>query len=1341
MLREHVHAGHTPFRRDCRVCQESSAKSKPHRRVPHPLSGTLSIDVAGPFPTAEEDGEMMKYIVVGAFTWLKPLGGDSDPPDESLEEGAELLQIEDDGEGDPRPGQYEVLAVEDRVEDVLHDGEGHPEPHRADGEDGGGPRHERAEGVAEERIEPEINVFRMCLAVGSKSAKVVLQAINAMHIQLRVCGYNVVRLHTDRGGEFRGEALEKWCAVRSIHRTRTAGVSSQSNGRAERSIQEIKARIQRVLKGAEMDSKYWPMACRYVHEMERRRMAGRDEKPVPPFGATVLVKRRFWGRGDFEPTHQAVRYVASDPDNHGHRMLDKEDKMLIAPYYIGKTVSPVTDAAWIALLAERDREVEALDVRRRIRGKVALRSQKMDECCFNDLEELEKEIEEEMEERKDYQKRLQAVIESEAVFMLNDTLESMNVTFDGLWKLKQAMPSLEEEDVLRTRIVSVAELLSEREKWKEPIENEMSQLFEEKKALVKLTDEEFRRLQEKHGHELVVIPMKPVITKKPGPRRRFRMVACVNHVEKAAHEDIYASGADALAVRYALKRASEERWKGVILDIKVAFLNAPLADEEEEMAMVILRPPALLVKLGYAKPGEHYKADKAIYGLRQSPKKWSSYRDRKLLTMVTKDGFIFRPSVAEPNLWKILKTSKEEGLAEIEEINSELFGFILVYVDDLMILSEEYIVQQVMDVLREEWDTSNPEWLGSEKVKFLGMEIGEYEGGFFANQANYIWDKKDVEEVKKAKAPTMKDMYPEPESTVTPDDIKTAQRAVGELLWLSTRTRPEIAYVTSRCSQMILTAPRWVKSMADSVWAYLKNTAEEGIWFGRDGGVNWEEGSPAGLETYSDISFAPTGEGSISHGAIYVTWNKALMWWRSGKQPFPTMSTAESELVEAIEAFTLGDSVGAMIAEHEDPHAKRLLVDNSATVSLLGEGPTSWRTRHLKLRAKNLRWRVSSLDWKINFLPGQSQIADVGTKPLGPQRLEFLKKLMNMGQPPKEAETKNDAVVVDGIKAKAALLLCVAASQIQKTNAAAEGEELDGSYFMSYVIVLYTVFIILITLFVKRCWTLWWSGRGGESHQGIREEGNGNGSVFEGPREDFVRFVENYASSLREAAGQSGQSSQSTETLRRRSTRRTSGTASSSRYEEAENEGHRREVQEHEVQTEGARSPSFSATSAAPPPSPDVNGNLRERFNVFGRHLQQEEHGGEPPRAPEIAEEYAFTITWTGERYHQDHECTGLQNATAKNRINLCGDCLAEEPFVKQRLHGRPGRLLHIRRAHAVALEREHMNDIKTYTPCRVCGPFWERAWAGTLLLSIREHSTLIGGVLSFLRRYEMLAV
>ena len=46
---EHVKLGHLPFRRDCRVCQEASAKDRPHRRVRHPAGNVLSVDLSGPF--------------------------------------------------------------------------------------------------------------------------------------------------------------------------------------------------------------------------------------------------------------------------------------------------------------------------------------------------------------------------------------------------------------------------------------------------------------------------------------------------------------------------------------------------------------------------------------------------------------------------------------------------------------------------------------------------------------------------------------------------------------------------------------------------------------------------------------------------------------------------------------------------------------------------------------------------------------------------------------------------------------------------------------------------------------------------------------------------------------------------------------------------------------------------------------------------------------------------------------------------------------------------------------------------------------------------------------------
>ena len=43
--------------------------------------------------------------------------------------------------------------------------------------------------------------------------------------------------------------------------------------------------------------------------------------------------------------------------------------------------------------------------------------------------------------------------------------ETMRITFGELRTIKAAIPVVEEEDILRARIVSVQELLGEKEKW------------------------------------------------------------------------------------------------------------------------------------------------------------------------------------------------------------------------------------------------------------------------------------------------------------------------------------------------------------------------------------------------------------------------------------------------------------------------------------------------------------------------------------------------------------------------------------------------------------------------------------------------------------------------------------------------------------------------------------------------------------------------------------------------------------------------------------------------------------------------------------------------------------
>ena len=64
----------------------------------------------------------------------------------------------------------------------------------------------------------------------------------------------------------------------------------------------------------------------------------------------------------------------------------------------------------------------------------------------------------------------------------------------------------------------------------------------------------------------------------------------------------------------------------ISLAVSTAFLYAQLPEDHD----VYCRPPNAFIRLGLAKPGVVWKLNKALYGLRTSPKAWEEERDEKL---------------------------------------------------------------------------------------------------------------------------------------------------------------------------------------------------------------------------------------------------------------------------------------------------------------------------------------------------------------------------------------------------------------------------------------------------------------------------------------------------------------------------------------------------------------------------------------------------------------------------------------------------------------------------------------------------------------------------------------
>ena len=100
--------------------------------------------------------------------------------------------------------------------------------------------------------ETELQCFRMCLPMITKTSKEVTATVMEFVLRLRADGYHVGRVHSDRGHEFSGEFVR--ARSRGIYLTKTAGDDPRGNGRAE--VKQIKEQVRRILRQAEVGARW-----------------------------------------------------------------------------------------------------------------------------------------------------------------------------------------------------------------------------------------------------------------------------------------------------------------------------------------------------------------------------------------------------------------------------------------------------------------------------------------------------------------------------------------------------------------------------------------------------------------------------------------------------------------------------------------------------------------------------------------------------------------------------------------------------------------------------------------------------------------------------------------------------------------------------------------------------------------------------------------------------------------------------------------------------------------------------------------------------------------------------
>ena len=211
--------------------------------------------------------------------------------------------------------------------------------------------------------------------------------------------------------------------------------------------------------------------------------------------------------------------------------------------------------------------------------------------------------------------------------------------------------------------------------------------------------------------------------------------------------------------------------------------------------------------------------------------------------------------------------------------------------------------------------------------------------------------------------------------------LSGTQQMVGSLLWLSGRTRPDLAYPVSRLASFLGKDLHRAFGGCKKALRYLRGTLDCGLRYEPKSG----ELRPPRLEAFGDASFG--AEDLQAQQGVVVFWEGSPVIWRSCRQTLSSSSTAEAEL-QAIHltSLILENSLSVaceLMGDSLDSKAcvPTLRSDNTAAICLATEPPQHWRTRHLALRAKVVQERLKSGGLILTHVSSSEQRADSLTKP------------------------------------------------------------------------------------------------------------------------------------------------------------------------------------------------------------------------------------------------------------------------------------------------------------------------------------------------------------------------
>jgi hypothetical protein len=364
---------------------------------------------------------------------------------------------------------------------------------------------------------------------------------------------------------------------------------------------------------------------------------------------------------------------------------------------------------------------------------------------------------------------------------------------------------------------------------------------------------------------------------------------------------------------------------------------------------------------------------KALYGLRQAPRKW--YQRLK----ATLEGLGFVECPGDPGLF-----TKGTGEEQV---------WVLVYVYDMLLVGK--LGEAITAVKRDLHAFFAITDLG-EASHFLGilLERDREAGTIRLSQQRLAQDVVagfPPLEVARAKSVplTHGTVLRAGEGEPLPNSGRYAE-LVGRLMYLATCTRPDLSYSLGVLARHMHapTQRHWTAAMG--VVRYLNGTMGLGLTYSRDG-------NPA-ISGFCDADYAGDQDTRRSTTGFVFMLAGGAVSWSSQRQRTVAVSTTEAEYQAAAGATKEALWLRHLAADMAHPvQSVAICSDNQAALTLLANPVLSQRSKHIDIQYHMARERVLRGEVSFSYIPTGEMVADFLTKAVVESQFHFCRAAVGLG--------------------------------------------------------------------------------------------------------------------------------------------------------------------------------------------------------------------------------------------------------------------------------------------------------------------------------------------------------